>query len=544
MLFAQNLNEIKLGIVYSEQTKNLVYSEDKYFYPIQDWEIFFLNNKLSYTVINDEQLDDNDFDFLDVLILPSVEVLSESAEVNLKMFLDSGKGLLIFGKIGEYDTNGKRKYENFLQRNANFIYTELYTQQKISERHSISSSVLSRKLNVGTDLLILNNYNPLAVFSTSGNVNHTGEYILHDDKISSKEYSGIVQSDENPGRIIWFGFQLSQILGDKAQEKTVKQLIFNSVEWLSPLPVLLLKQWPENFTIPVVISAIVKDSKTISSDLVEEFLAKQLKVNFFFNSEEIALMDNLMSKCVAAGDVNLLLNSNTSNIKIDDSNLKESYEFLGGKSRQKYCGIRLSDAQFTTNQERIFNSSFNFITSDDNFLNIIKENEGRKFPAVSFSIENDDYDEILEKFDLIFEDASRNEKLLEINLFEKSLRGQQLTLNISFWAIINLLHKQNAWITTYSEFIDWIIQKDNINIITTKPGEQNKFEVTVENRNQYDVKNLELELFIPALKYNPKISNSKIDLMYNSTSSSYILTIPFIRAGVKEVFLLEFGDDI
>ena len=86
-IFAQDLRNVKIGIVYSEKTKQLIYPQNKDFYPIQNWELFFLNRKISYTVINDEQLDDNDFDFLDLLILPSVEVLSENAKENLKIFL-------------------------------------------------------------------------------------------------------------------------------------------------------------------------------------------------------------------------------------------------------------------------------------------------------------------------------------------------------------------------------------------------------------------------------------------------------------------------
>jgi len=106
--FTQDLSEIKIGVVYSERTKSIIYPHDQKFYPIQDWELFFLSRKISYTVIKDEGLDDNDFEELDVLILPSVEILSKKASENLKEFLANGKGLFILGNFGTHDKEGEK----------------------------------------------------------------------------------------------------------------------------------------------------------------------------------------------------------------------------------------------------------------------------------------------------------------------------------------------------------------------------------------------------------------------------------------------------
>ena len=81
-------------------TKNLLYAEDQNFYPIQDWELFFLNRKISYEVFDDEGLDDYDFDEVDILILPSIEILSDDGFENLQDFLEEGKGLFFFLALG------------------------------------------------------------------------------------------------------------------------------------------------------------------------------------------------------------------------------------------------------------------------------------------------------------------------------------------------------------------------------------------------------------------------------------------------------------
>ena len=221
---AQDLRNVKIGIVHSAKTKQLIYPQNKDFYPIQGWELFFLNRKISYTVINDEQLDDYEFDFLDVLILPSVEVLSDDAKESLQNFLNEGKGLLIFGKIGFYDKDGKKTFSNYLSELGGFSVNELNTKGKIGERHTIQySSVLGRNIAVDKDLLILNQFPPLAAEVIGKDIIQLGKYVLDSDNENQTITSGIVLSEQNTGRIVWFGFQLSQIIGNKSQENTVEK---------------------------------------------------------------------------------------------------------------------------------------------------------------------------------------------------------------------------------------------------------------------------------------------------------------------------------
>ncbi len=303
---AQDLRNVKIGIVYSEKTKQLIYPQNKDFYPIQDWELFFLNRKISYTVINDEQLDDNDFDFLDLLILPSVEVLSENAKENLQNFLNEGKGLLIFGKFGIYDKEGRKTFSNYLSRLGNFSISELNTKGNIAERHTIQySSVLGRNIAVDNDLLIINQFSPLTAEVIGEDNIRLGKYVLDGDNEKQTVNSGIVLSKKYNGRIVWFGFQLSQIIGDKSQENTVEKLIFNSIEWISPTPFLMLKPLPGKYNVPVVIYNIITDIKSISIESLEQYYLNNVNANFFIDANEFDKPGNKLSKFVAAGDINL-----------------------------------------------------------------------------------------------------------------------------------------------------------------------------------------------------------------------------------------------
>ena len=114
VIIAQNWSNYKITIVNSELTKQFLHQQNDLYNPIYDWEIFFLNHKIAYDVIDDTGLDDFDFRDTDVLVLPSVEVLSQDAMENLSEYLNLGGSAFILGKLGEFDELGRRMKSDFL----------------------------------------------------------------------------------------------------------------------------------------------------------------------------------------------------------------------------------------------------------------------------------------------------------------------------------------------------------------------------------------------------------------------------------------------
>lgn len=540
---AQDLRNVKMGIVYSEKTKQLIYPQNKDFYPIQDWELFFLNRKISYTVINDEQLDDNEFDFLDLLILPSVEVLSDNAKENLQNFLNEDKGLLIFGKIGLYDKNGKKTYSNFLSELGGFSINELNTKGKISERHTIQySSVLGRNIASDNDLLILNQFQPLAADVTGKDIIQLGRYVLDSDNEKQIANSGIVLSERNRGRIVWFGFQLSQIIGDKSQEKTVEKLIFNSIEWISPTPFLMLKPLPGKYNVPVIISNIITDTKSISITSLEQYYSNNVNANFFIDANEFDKPGNELSKFAAAGDINLYLNKNFSEEKMISALLESLYDKLKLNSRQKYFGVKLNSTQLIQSSNESIISPFNFYSLPDNSLYISDEKRITGH-AGSFSVNENNYEETLQSFFSFYKNAEKNGEIVFINFIDQTKWSSKSIDEDLFLSITEYLKNQNAWITTYSNLIDWELSRTEVIIKTKKTYDENKFEIQVENHSQYEINNAAIQLILPAGKFNPRLSQTNLHLEYDPHLNSYLIIIPYLQAGTKESFDLEFGGE-
>jgi hypothetical protein len=544
-IYAQSLKDVKIGIVYSEKTKEVLYPQNKEFYPIQDWELFFLNRKISYTVINDEQLDDNDFDFLDILILPSVEILSESAAENLQEFLDDGKGLLIFGKIGLYDEKGRKNVTGFLKKSGGFKIKEVDTKDEIAERHTLpASSAICRNINSVNSLLILNQYKPLVAETASKDIEVIGEYLF--DKGNDKQYtnSGIVLSERNNGRIVWFGFQLSQILSDRSQEVIVEKLIFNSIVLLSPTPILMFGISPKQKTVPVIISNFIFDAKSISSETLEQLYLNDIRANFFIDANEVESSANGLSKFAVAGDINIYFDSQLSKQEMRSSELEILYDKLKINSRQKYIGLYLNNSDLIQSSDNFSVSPFNFFTLPDNSLYILNDNNGFKKmfgESSSFQIEEDSNEKTLQSFSAFYNNALKNKEVAYVNFIEQT--NSKIDFNNSnFRIIIDYLKNQNAWITTYSDLIKWELMRSNLIVTTKRMVDEDEFEVTIENRSQYEVKNTELQLIEPAGMYNPKLSQSNLQLNYDPVFKTFSIPIPFMRAGTKEIFNLTFDD--
>ena len=540
---AQDLRNVKIGIVYSEKTKQLIYPHNKDFYPIQDWELFFLTRKISYTVINDEQLNNNEFNFLDLLILPSVEVLSDKAKEHLQKFLGQGKGLLIFGKIGVYDKDGKKTFSNYLSELSGFSICEFKTKGKIAERHTIQySSLLGRNIAADDELLILNQFTPLAADIVGKDNILSGRYVLDIENENQSVKSGIVLSEKSNGRIVWFGFQLSQIIGNKTQEDIVENLIFNSIDWLSPNPFFMLKPFPGKYTVPVVIFNIITDTKSISNSSLEKYHSNNVNVNFFIDENEFEKPENVLNKFALAGDINLFLNKNFSADKINSALLESLYDKLKLNSLQKYFGVKLYSTQFNQINNESIVSPFNFYVFPDNSINI----SGKKVitgSTRSFKTNEIDYEETLRELSSVLIDTEKSGEMVFINFIDQTKWDSKSIDDDLFSSITEFLKNKNAWITTYSDLIDWKLYFKKMIIKTKKTYDENKFEIELENHSQIEIRDAAIQLILPAGKFNPKISQANLSLEYDSHLKSYLIIIPYLQAGTKQRIDLELGGE-
>ncbi len=538
VLYPQNISGIKIGVVHSAKTKQMLHKDDNQFNPIQNWELFFLNRKIPYTVFSDEEIDDNDFTDTDVLILPSVEVLSPDAKENLLDFVNEGKGLIILGEIGSYNEDGKKSKGNFINDLCGFLYYQLETQGEIAERHTITAnSFLSRGIPFSAEITIINRFAPLYA-RVKNDEQKLGKYILKNE--NDNEKSGIVAVSKGKGRVVWFGFSLSQI---SAEDDIVEKIIFNSIEWLSDKPFLQLAPMFRGDKVPVVISNLIKDPNQISDELLNELYSDSIKSNFFIEASSLPNSGNKLGKLSATGDINLSMDLfDINNRGVDkDSLLKSSFEFLSEKSRQKYFGVKI--VNLYGNLSGINFSPFQYYMVTDQL--VLNEN-GKQNKLLtmankfSFSFRNSVRE--LNELKVKIENVRKEKQVLFLSLLNQGNYTVNSDLTAQIKIIADYLKSTKVLLLSYSELIDRLLKREDIALAINRTEEKNQFLVTVENKYQENIKDVVIELIVHSGNQKPEIINTTHRLTKSDEPNKYLVTIPYLHAGMKEIFKIKFEE--
>ena len=103
----------KIAILYSELTEKVDNSNsNKVIDAITAWELFLMQDKIPYSVIYDDDLESGIDDEFDILILPTVNFISNEQMEELQNFLASGKSIISTGSKLFYQENILDEYQN------------------------------------------------------------------------------------------------------------------------------------------------------------------------------------------------------------------------------------------------------------------------------------------------------------------------------------------------------------------------------------------------------------------------------------------------
>jgi len=405
-LYPQELDNIKIGLVHSSHTKNLLHAEDNNFYPVQDWELFFLNKKISYEVFDDEGVDDYDFDEVDILILPAIEVLSDDGIENLQDFLEEGKGLFILGRLGVQDDYGNNRLKDLLQSLGGFKVNEFLDRNVIAKNHILyANNFLTHNLQINTSLTVMNNFPLLYIENTSGKIRQFGEYVTedgsYDDHLLRK--SGIAMIENGKGKILWFGFQLSQISVD--DEAELPKIIFNGIDWLAAKPIAWLNPWYLNFNSATVITGNLSEPGDYFFELVMPFAYQSMvtNINCFLKPDAIVSFPGEIEKMPSQRELHILFDE-TDYLDIpEDDRLKmieNAAGILRNKTNQSLLGIKYLNRSKQSNiTDNVLFKHIDFISYEDNSIISFSAGKGSLsgqqeilYPSITSSFNNGVYE--------------------------------------------------------------------------------------------------------------------------------------------------------
>jgi hypothetical protein len=539
VIIAQNWSNYKITIVNSELTKQFLHQQNDLYNPIYDWEIFFLNHKIAYEVIDDIGLDNYDFKDTDVLILPSVEVLSDDAKENLKEFLDLGGGVLILGRLGEFNEMGKEKETDFLYEISGIKANEMQNQSTTAWKLNINKTNILGRSSSSPNLLILNQlpiYFNVAQLESSSVLASFNENKT--EPATNIVYPCITSVEKGNGRIIWFGFQLSQISSSESEINPLNELIFNSINWLAKKPAVWVNQFPHNYNSVSLFTFKVEDIKLFTEQILPILKARQITSVFLIQPAEIINSYEYLSELCSVGEIvvhfdNMNMLDKLRN-KIEDL-LIQSIQKLKENTHQKSVGLFINNVDDPSEYSFLFEeTSFDFFI-DNNFRIYVKDVDSRSYKKLNnFEYRKMDLtpglnNESKQLFGKEFYLQLQSSDLTNILLPSKNYPGSDFSAADIISDCFTNVSLNNIWITSYSKAIDWIVKRENLNVEFEQSTSENILTIELSYSSKELAEKVGLLLSLPSTYNNWEAIGDTFSLRYDHKSGLYNIRIPRIK---------------
>jgi hypothetical protein len=519
-LSAQNqFTDTKIGVVFSEKTWKEIHSSDQNYYFIQAWELFFLDRKITYSVFTDDQLDNYEFEDMDILILPGVEYLSDDASMNLKEFVSEGKSVFILGDIGNYKSQYRKRLDNVCDDLIKLQPIEMNNlSQSVQTVRLFSNNPFIRKLN-DQNLSLLNN--PESFYIKNNYETTSLGYYLNKNSADTKSVSAISYGTSGKSRYVWMGFQLSQISPKILINGAFENLILSSLNYLSNKPLVSLNNFPSSYKHAIIFINEIKDAKGSINKIKESKLSDEFLFDNFITPE--ALEDGNINDLKEFGNINLIfdqmnyLNNSAESInEIFQSAKKKIKMFAAQNDFGIYdtspfpSKLAKDSIQFDGYSFRIYDDSKIVYTDGENVFSF------KKLVSSSNIYKNN-----------IFDKEIPDEQLLVYTFINDFYKLQILTGDQFKKFKINLV-QNNFWITTFEKLWDWYNSTQNILIMAGYSD--NDIELIVKNNNPNDISDLCVNLILPLRFTDPSVSRVSSSISFDYTTHQYRLNINEIHA--------------
>lgn len=540
IISAQDFSDVKIAIVHSEKTKQLLHKNDNNFYPILDWELLLLNQKLTYEVFEDKDLDNYEFKNTNVLILPSVEILSDQAMLNIRDFINGGGNLLVLGKLGSFDWDVNLRATDALEYLSELQISALQIDNEISEYHSFNClNALSQDFTDNFSFLIINQLTPFYAFQIPHNGKALGSYKLNNMHFNSQ--SGIVAIEGEHSRILWFGFQLSQISSDKQESNLKDKLVLNAIRWLCGKPSAWVNSFPSFHESVTLFSAITKNQGLMKEELAPIFEKKNIPLNFFITPSEILDNYDELYTLASGGELNLSFDSfdylNSDSARIEQV-FYETSKILKNVSRQKYFGLTIVNPSFYNPLPQFAVNYFDFVLNDLSELVLLKDNEKlfsfhnilqnevSRF-SEPVSIETKNLQSIISE---MYEEANAGCKIVTHVFKDFTDKSSANNIKIAAEELIRIA-KDESYVTTYSKLLSWINSKSSLSVNIEDVTDESKIVLRIRNAGVNIIEEIGIVVSLPSSINYSQMESYDYQLKYDTASGYYRILIPFLLAG-------------
>jgi hypothetical protein len=289
-LFSQDsiFGQPRIAILFSELTNKFGSSNSaKVIDVITSWELFLMQDKVPYSVVYEDDLESGIEDEFDILILPSIEFVSDVEIEKLKEFLSVGKSIICSGSKLFTKENNFNKYQN-LESLFGIGNIESVSTENLGYLHSLIPSQLNHFSLDGELILQVSNKNQALVGDISEIQYSAAGYIFENNNLNSKK-SSIIYGMVGNGKFLWTGFDLPDVIGGNEDLKAFKNLIFNSFNWMDSEPDIYIDTFCDSISYPVIVT--LQYNNALESELIEVLQNNSIRPNLIVSPEQKVPME-------------------------------------------------------------------------------------------------------------------------------------------------------------------------------------------------------------------------------------------------------------
>lgn len=495
-LYAQESDFMKsrIAILYSELTEKYRTSNSLDLTEvITYWELFLMQNKVSYKVIYDDDLESGIEDDFDILILPSVEIVSIDELKQLEKFLQAGKSIICSGSKLFLKDATAYKYQN-LETLFNLSGIESIASSKTGFMHTLKPNHLNN-FSLSSELILqISAKNQPLICSIQKNKMYDCGNIYSENNITS-EKSSLIYGSVGDGKFLWAGFDLNDIVGGVDQLLTYKSLIINTINWMDNKHDAYIDNFPDNLSEPII--AAIQYNNALQSNLIDSIKQNDIIPHLIVNPNQIVSKE-ILSK-FSDNEIIFDLTALSSDLKLEIiTDLLENFK-------------------------NDYDVSISSILVEDNFIAINDPEEIKKigintvlyYSPVAGLPQTDKYDLLIIPFYKIAEIPGSN-KTINFLSFVPAIDCKKNPEDELF-RTINLLKSNGHNFTSIESINKWWRIKDLISL-QLKNTKDSEFELMLTNKNFVAIN--DLNVYLDCFK---KIDLSSLTISLNDAPLNYYL---------------------
>ena len=492
--FLSDQKKNKVAILYSKYTEimlpaGITWLRDN----VDTWKKFVSNDKLEYDIISDQSIELGEHFEYKLIVLPGSKSLSDRELMQLKKYIENGGSVFVTGGPATFSDLGKWRGWDFFKEVFGMNFNKEIKPEEFYKVHTLRGNLpITAQIPTGYALKIATWDRP--IYAEVLEPRTTQVSFWYDFRREAglvreeiQKSAGIAYGTYGKGRFVWFGFELTSVIGIQQDWIYFEKLVNNSINWLTYQPTAFVKDWPGQYDAALVIVPTIKEQPQNYFNLNVALGNSKNQVTYFVDPILLSREKDLVRSISRKGDIGAIVDIGFLESQEDTVNKLYSKEVqsstfkLFSDSLQKITGRKVNavmpmNGYYDENTlQAIAQRDFEFIVTDSLTDRSVPDIQirGSKPIMIITKTARDDY-EVVKNYGLINTEFQRYtyEEDVDRLLFEGGLYvfkvHSEYQLQPQFASVIKdiLTYAKNKkmWITSLKDLQSWWQHKLNVEV--------------------------------------------------------------------------------